>query len=248
MNENNQDNILSSEKKMNLAPVSSDMVELSEQRATELAKPFEREEPAAETAETTTATTEEQPQTYADPLANFNPETVAEPVQQATPEVYPTPTKPTFSAPQMQEVQAVQVVEDKSIQLREKWSIALGFGAIPLGFTTVLLSVYLTVMALGAAFGGSLQSILGTAKIIEVIYWVIFIGIIAMPIIGFILGNKYEKATGKISVGKIMSIVSGIVVGVIVALSIFIFVQQQIKKAEYEKQLEQYNSSRSLYN
>ena len=45
-----------------------------------------------------------------------------------------------------------------------------------------------------------------------------------------------------------MSIVSGIVVGVIVALSVLSFVQQQIQKAEYEKQLEQYNSSRSLYN
>ena len=117
MNENNQDNILSSEKKMNLAPVSSDMVELSEQRAAELAKPFEREEPetkpAEATVETTIETTEEQLQAYADPLANFNPETVAEPVQQTTPEVYPTPTKPTFSAPQ-QEVQVVQVIEDNS--------------------------------------------------------------------------------------------------------------------------------------
>ena len=243
MNENNQDNILSSEKKMNLAPVSSDMVELSEQRSAELAKPFEREEPAAETAETTTTITEEQPQTYADPLANFNPETVAEPVQQATPEVYPTPTKPTFSAPQMQEIQAIQVVEDKSIQLKEKWSIALGFGAIPLGFTTVLLSVYLTVMAMTAALSGAA----GAATVAQVIYWITFAAIIATPIVGFILGNKYEKATGKISVGKIMSIVSGIVVGVIVALSVLSFVQQQIQKAEYEKQLEQYNSSRSLY-
>ena len=242
MNENNQDNILSSEKKMNLAPVSSDMVELSEQRAAELTKPFEREEPAAETAETTTATTEEQPQTYADPLANFNPETVAEPVQQTTPEVYPTPTKPTFSAPQ-QEVQVVQVIEDKSIQLKEKWSIALGFGAIPLGFTTVLLSVYLSVMAMTASLG----STAGTATVARVIYWITFAAIIAAPIVGFILGNKYEKATGKISTGKIMSIVSGIVVGVIIALSVFSFVQRQIQKAEYEKQLEQYNSSRSLY-
>ena len=243
MNENDQDNILSSEKKMNLAPVSSDMVELSEQRAAELAKPFEREEPEAKPAETVAETVEEQPQTYIDPLANFNPETVAEPVQQTTPEVYPTPTKPTFSALQ-QEVQVVQVIEDKSIQLKEKWSIALGFGAIPLGFTTVLLSVYLSVMAMTAALG----SIASTATVARVIYWITFAAIIAAPIVGFILGNKYEKATGKISTGKIMSIVSGIIVGVIVALSIFSFVQQQIQKAEYEKQLEQYNSSRSLYN
>lgn len=243
MNENDQDNILSSEKKMNLAPVSSDMVGLSEQRAAELAKPFEREEPETKPAEATVETTEEQLQAYADPLANFNPETVAEPVQQTTPEVYPTPTKPTFSALQ-QEVQVVQVIEDKSIQLKEKWSIALGFGAIPLGFTTVLLSVYLSVMAMTAALG----STAGTATVARVIYWITFTAIIAAPIVGFILGNKYEKATGKISTGKIMSIVSGIVVGVIVALSIFSFVQQQIQKAEYEKQLEQYNSSRSLYN
>lgn len=244
MNENNQDNILSGEKKMNLAPVSSDMVELSEQRAAELAKPFEREDPETKPAEATAETIEEQPQTYIDPLANFNPETVAEPVQQAAPEIYPTPTKPTFGTPQMQEVQAIQVVEDKSIQLKEKWSIALGFGAIPLGFTTVLLSVYLTVMAMTAALGGAA----GTATVAQVIYWITFAAIIATPIVGFILGDKYEKATGKISTGKIMSIVSGIVVGVIVALSIFSFIQQQIQKAEYEKKLKEYNSSRSLYN
>ena len=39
-------------------------------------------------------------------------------------------------------------------------------------------------------------------NILQIICWVMFAGLVIMPIIGVFLGYKYEKATGKISVGK----------------------------------------------
>lgn len=60
-----------------------------------------------------------------------------------------------------------------------------------------------------------------------------FAGLVIMPIIGVFLGYKYEKATRKISVGKIMSIVSIIAVIILSSvLILFSIIRQRAEEAE----------------
>ena len=64
-------------------------------------------------------------------------------------------------------------------------------------------------------------------NILQIIFLFMFIGLIIMPIIGVFLGHKYEKATGKISVGKIMSIVSIIAVVILSSVLIIFYILRQ---------------------
>lgn len=60
-------------------------------------------------------------------------------------------------------------------------------------------------------------------------------GLVIMPIIGVFLGHKYEKATGRISVGKIMSIVSIITVVILSSVLILFYVLQQRAEERIEE-------------
>ena len=81
-----------------------------------------------------------------------------------------------------------------------------------------ILALYVALSTLSAMFSSlrssSPASTSTLAQIASIAFWVLLAGTIAIPIVGFILGQKYEKSTEKISSGKIMSIVSGSVVAV----------------------------------
>ena len=66
---------------------------------------------------------------------------------------------------------------------------------------------------------------------LQIICWVVFAGLVIMQIIGVFLGHKYEKATGKISVGKIISIVSIIAVVILSSVLILFYVLRQRAEA-----------------
>ena len=70
-------------------------------------------------------------------------------------------------------------------------------------------------------------------NMIQIIFLFMLAGLVIMPIIGIFLGHKYEKATGKISVGKIMSIVSIIAVVILSSvLILFSVIRQRAEEAQ----------------
>ena len=130
-----------------------------------------------------------------------------------------------------QKIKRVETSDNKSDRLKEKLSIAFGFGVLPFSFA------FLVIYALDA--GAMYLHPSGTSgardiqNILQIICWVIFAGLVIMPIIGIFLGYKYEKATGKISVGKIMSIVSIIAVVILSSvLILFSVIRQRAEEAE----------------
>lgn len=117
---------------------------LSDQRAAELAKPFDNEEVQDQPENPASEIQTQETNTYVDPLENFTAQS-QDPAPQSQPQtqnIYPEPTTPTYNTPALQTTQPqgasyVELIEDKSAQLKEKWSIALGFGILPVGFTAI---------------------------------------------------------------------------------------------------------------
>lgn len=124
-----------------------------------------------------------------------------------------------------QKVKRVEISDNKSDRLKEKLSIAFGFGVLPFSFAfLVIYALYTGAVYLypsGTSGARDMQNIL------QIICWVMFAGLVIMPIIGVFLGHKYEKATGKISVGKIMSIVSIIAVVILSSVLIIFYILRQ---------------------
>lgn len=141
-----------------------------------------------------------------------------------------------------QKVKRVEMSDNKSDRLKEKLSIAFGFGVLVLPFSFAFLVIY--ALDMGAPYYLQPRETLvvrDMQNMIQIIFLFMLAGLVIMPIIGIFLGHKYEKATGKISVGKTMSIVSVIAVIVFsLVLILFHTVQQRAEEAEIERKAEIY--------
>ena len=146
-----------------------------------------------------------------------------------------------------QKVKYIEISDNKSDRLKEKLSIAFGFGVLVLPFSFAFLVIY--ALDMGAPYylqPHETPGVRDMQNILQIIFLFMLAGLVIMPIIGVFLGHKYEKATGKISVGKIMSIVSIIAVVLFSSvLILFYIVQQRAKEAEIERRSEIYRG-RSL--
>lgn len=96
-----------------------------------------------------------------------------------------------------------------------------------LPFSFVFLVIYILNTGVVYLYRSSTPGVRDIQNILQIICWVIFAGLVIMPIIGIFLGHKYEKATGKISVGKIMSIVSIIAVVILSSVLIIFYILRQ---------------------
>ena len=126
-----------------------------------------------------------------------------------------------------QKVKRVEKSDNKSDRLKEKLSIAFGFGVLILPFSFAFLVIYALDMGAPYLYPHETPGVRDMQNILQIIFLFMFIGLIIMPIIGVFLGHKYEKATGKISVGKIMSIVSIIAVVVLSSVLIIFYILRQ---------------------
>lgn len=145
-----------------------------------------------------------------------------------------------------QKVKRVEKSDNKSDRLKEKLSIAFGFGVLVLPFSFAFLVIYALDMGAPYLYPHETPGVRNMQNILQIIFLFMLAGLVIMPIIGVFLGHKYEKATGKISVGKIMSIVSIIAVVLFSSvLILFHIVQQRAKEAEIERRSEIYRG-RSL--
>ena len=146
-----------------------------------------------------------------------------------------------------QKVKHVEISDNKSDRLKEKLSIAFGFGVLVLPFSFAFLVIY--ALDMGAPYYLQPRETLvvrDMQNMIQIIFLFMLAGLVIMTIIGVFLGYKYEKATGKISVGKIMSIVSIIAVVILSSvLILFYIIQQRAEEAEIDRRSEIYNG-RSL--
>lgn len=124
-------------------------------------------------------------------------------------------------------VKRVEKSDNKSDRLKEKLSIAFGFGVLVLPFSFAFLVIYALDMGAPYLYPHETPGVRDMQNILQIIFLFMFIGLIIMPIIGVFLGHKYEKATGKISVGKIMSIVSIIAVVVLSSVLIIFYILRQ---------------------
>ena len=132
-----------------------------------------------------------------------------------------------------QKVKRVEISDNKSDRLKEKLSIAFGFGVLVLPFSFAFLVIYALDMGAPYLYPHETPGVRDMQNILQIIFLFMFIGLIIMPIIGVFLGHKYEKATGKISVGKIMSIVSIIAVVILSSvLILFSVIRQRAEEAE----------------
>ena len=96
-----------------------------------------------------------------------------------------------------------------------------------LPFSFVFLVIYILNTGVVYLYRSSTPGVRDIQNILQIICWVIFAGLVIMPIIGIFLGHKYEKATGKISVGKTMSIVSIIAVVILSSVLIIFYILRQ---------------------
>lgn len=126
-----------------------------------------------------------------------------------------------------QKVKRVEISDNKSDRLKEKLSIAFGFGVLVLPFSFAFLVIYALDMGAPYLYPHETPGVRDMQNILQIIFLFMFIGLIIMPIIGVFLGHKYEKATGKISVGKIMSIVSIIAVIILSSVLIIFYILRQ---------------------
>lgn len=130
-----------------------------------------------------------------------------------------------------QKIKHVEKSDNKSDRLKEKLSIAFGFGVLPFSFA--FLVIYVLYMGAPYLYPSGTSGARDMQNILRIICWVMFAGLVIMPIIGVFLGYKYEKATRKISVGKIMSIVSIIAVIILSSvLILFSIIRQRAEEAE----------------
>ena len=110
-----------------------------------------------------------------------------------------------------------------------------------LPFSFAFLVIYILNTGVVYLYRSSTPGVRDIQNILQIICWVIFAGLVIMPIIGILLGHKYEKATRKILVGKIMSIVSIIAVVIFSSvLILFHIVQQRAEEAEIDRRSEIY--------
>lgn len=132
-----------------------------------------------------------------------------------------------------QKVKHVEKSDNKSDRLKEKLSIAFGFGVLVLPFSFSFLVIYAINMGDWYLYHRGTSSVRDIQNILQIIFLFMLAGLVIMPIIGVFLGHKYEKATGKISVGKIMSIVSIIAVVILYSvLILFYVIRQRAEEAE----------------
>ena len=132
-----------------------------------------------------------------------------------------------------QKVKRVEISDNKSDRLKEKLSIAFGFGVLVLPFSFAFLVIYALDMGVPYLYPHETPGVRDMQNILQIIFLFMLAGLVIMPIIGVFLGHKYEKATGKISVGKIMSIVSIIAVVILSSvLIIFYILRQRAEEAE----------------
>ena len=134
-----------------------------------------------------------------------------------------------------QKAKRFEVLKNKSDRLKEKLSIAFGFGVLVLPFSFAFLVIYAIDMGdwylyhHGTSGARDMQNMLQTA------FLFMLVGLIVMSIIGIFLGYKYEKATGKISVGKIMSIVSIVAVVILSSVLILFYILRQRAEEHIEE-------------
>ena len=134
-----------------------------------------------------------------------------------------------------QKVKHVEISDNKSDRLKEKLSIAFGFGVLVLPFSFAFLVIYAINMGDWYLYHHGTSSVRDMQNILQIIFLFMLAGLVIMPIIGIFLGHKYEKATGKISVGKIMSIVSIITVVILSSVLILFYVLQQRAEERIEE-------------
>lgn len=134
-----------------------------------------------------------------------------------------------------QKVKRVEKSDNKSDRLKEKLSIAFGFGVLVLPFSFSFLVIYAINMGDWYLYHSGTSSVRDMQNILQIIFLFMLAGLVIMPIIGIFLGHKYEKDTGKISVGKIMSIVSIITVVILSSVLILFYVLQQRAEERIEE-------------
>lgn len=134
-----------------------------------------------------------------------------------------------------QKIKRVETSDNKSDRLKEKLSIAFGFGVLVLPFSFAFLVIYAINMGDWYLYHRGTSSVRDMQNILQIIFLFMLAGLVIMPIIGVFLGYKYEKATGKISVGKIMSIVSIITVVILSSVLILFYVLQQRAEERIEE-------------
>lgn len=234
--------------RFNLSPISPDMRDLSEQRKTQFENQAAQSPIETQNQEPVVAPQE----TFYDPLANFpaeeapveNPNSQPETatfVQEIQPTTFQAVEQPVFYQPQPTQ-SGVEFQDSKPDRIKERWSIVLGFGAIPI---TIIISYFIIYTALQMALGGlfSSSAVQNGVSFLPYIFLILSFGILGL---GFWLGHKYEKSTGKISAGKMMSLVSGSIILIISAVSVYNYIQTQIRieesKKKYQDSLQQYQS------
>lgn len=137
-------------------------------------------------------------------------------------------------------VVATVPVVSKKAQALERWSIFLGYGTFPILASLTILMAFLAVRSFLADFSNILT--IGSAVATLSLWPIIMMaGSILIPLTGFFLGRAYEKKTGDVSTGKILSIVSFLVVGTVAGLSFWGFVETQQAAKEKATQSQQEN-------